>query len=136
LADAATQVELDPRRLYLDGLSNGGLGVSRLASAQPEKFRGLIFLSPVMDTSLVDNPTFQQAWQGRPVLVITGAADERISLSYVEQRVATFKAGGVAVTKRVYPGEDHFLFFSQPEAILADISTWLAATAQTEPANR
>jgi pimeloyl-ACP methyl ester carboxylesterase len=130
LADAATQVELDPRRLYLAGLSNGGLSVSRLASAQPERFRGLIFLSPVMDTPLVDSSAFQQAWQGRPVLVITGAADERIPLRYVQQRAATFKAGGITVTERVYPGETHFLFFSQPEAVLSDISTWLAATAQ------
>lgn len=101
-----------------------------MASAQPEKFRGLIFLSPVMDTSLIDNPAFHQAWRERPVLVITGAADERIPLSYVQQRVANFKAGGVAVTERVYPGEDHFLFFSQPEAVLSDISAWLAATAE------
>lgn len=128
LADAGTQVELDPKRLYLAGLSNGGLGVSRLASAEPKKFRGLIFLSPVMDTSLVDSPAFQQAWQGRPILVITGAADERIPLSYVQQCTATFKAGGIAVTERVYPDETHFLFFSQPEAVLSDISTWLAAT--------
>jgi pimeloyl-ACP methyl ester carboxylesterase len=130
LADATTQVELDPQRLYLAGLSNGGLGISRLASAEPERFRGLIFLSPVMDTSLVDSSAFQQAWQGRPVLVITGAADERIPLSYVQQRAATFKAGGITVTERVYPGETHFLFFSQPEAVLSDISAWLAATAQ------
>lgn len=130
LADAATQVELNPNRLYLAGLSNGGLGVSRLASAQPEKFRGLIFLSPVMNTTLVDSSTFHQAWHERPVLVITGAADERIPLSYVKQRVATFKAGGVPVTERVYPDETHFLFFSQPEAVLSDISAWLATTAE------
>ncbi|MBE7550048.1 MAG: hypothetical protein HS126_03080 [Anaerolineales bacterium] len=126
LTDAATQVELDPDRLYLAGLSNGGLGVSRLASAQPEKFRGLIFLSPVMEADLVGSPVFHQAWHERPVLVITGAADERIPLSYVQQRIAVFKAGGVAVTERVYPGETHFLFFSQPEAVLSDISAWLA----------
>ena len=46
------------------------------------------------------------------------------------ERVAAFKAGGVVVTERVYPGEDHFLFFSQPEAVLADISAWVAATAE------
>lgn len=130
LADAATQVDLDLSRLYLAGLSNGGLGVSRLATVQPEKFRGLlIFLSPVMDTTLVDSSTFHQAWHERPVLVITGAADEQIPLSYVQQRVTAFKAGGVAVTERVYPGEDHFLFFSQPEAVLSGTSAWMAATA-------
>jgi poly(3-hydroxybutyrate) depolymerase len=130
LEDAATQVALDPHRLYLAGLSNGGLGVSHLAAAQPEQYRGLIFLSPVMDTAMVNSPVFHQAWQGRPVLVITGAADERIPLSYVQQRVAILREGGVAVTDQVYPGEDRFLFFSQPEAVLNDISDWLAATAE------
>ncbi len=72
--------------------------------------------------------TTEQARQG--VLVITGAADERIPLSYIQQRAATFNAGGIAITEQVYPGETHFLFFSQPEAVLSDISAWLAATAQ------
>jgi phospholipase/carboxylesterase len=130
LADATTQVTLDPQRLYLAGLSNGGLGVSHLAADQPEQYRGLIFLSPVMDTARVDSPMFHQAWHGRPVLVITGDADERIPLSYVQQRVAVLRAGEVAVTERVYPGEDHFLFFSQPEAVLDDISDWLATTTE------
>jgi pimeloyl-ACP methyl ester carboxylesterase len=130
LEDATTQVALDPNRLYLAGLSNGGLGVSHLAIAQPEQYRGLIFLSPVMDTAIVNSPAFHQAWHGRPVLVITGAADERIPLSYVQQRLAVLRAGEVAVTERVYPGEDHFLFFSQPKQILDDISDWLAATTE------
>jgi pimeloyl-ACP methyl ester carboxylesterase len=125
LADAATQVEIDPDRVYLAGLSNGGLGVSHLALAQPERFRGLIFLSPVMDTRIVSSPAFLERWRGRPVLVITGAADERIPLAYVRQRVVDLQAGGVAVTEKVYPGEDHFLFFSQPEPVLAEVQGWL-----------
>jgi poly(3-hydroxybutyrate) depolymerase len=125
LADAATQVTIDPGRIYLAGLSNGGLGVSYLAAAQPEQFRGLIFLSPVMDTRVVDDPAFLERWRGRPVLVITGAADERIPLRYVEQRIGVLREGGVAVTERIYPGEDHFLVFSQPEAIREDVLQWL-----------
>ncbi len=126
LADAATQVELDPERIYLAGLSNGGLGVSHLALAQPERFRGLIFLSPVMDSRIVSSPAFLEQWRDRPVLVLTGAADERIPLAYVQERVAGLRAGGVAVTERVYPGETHFLFFSQSEPILAEVQRWLA----------
>lgn len=126
LADAATQVEIDPNRVYLAGLSNGGLGVSYLALAQPERFRGLIFLSPVMRETIIDDSAFLEKWRGRPVLVVTGAEDERIPLGYVQQRVDVLQAGGVKVTEHIYPGQDHFLIFSQPEAIRTDVSRWLA----------
>ncbi|MCI0397870.1 MAG: alpha/beta fold hydrolase [Chloroflexi bacterium] len=86
LDHAQTVAPIDPRQVYLAGLSNGGLGVSQAAAAAPERFTGLIFLSPVMATDLVESQPFLDAWRGRPVLVITGEADERISLSYVDQR--------------------------------------------------
>ncbi len=126
--DAATLVELDPDRVYLAGLSNGGLGVSQLAAASPEQFRGLIFLSPVMATEIVGTAEFLEAWRDRPMLVITGEADRRIPISYVQKRVSGLQAGGVDVTYIVYPGEDHFLFFSQLSNVLNDISVWLSAS--------
>ena len=85
----------------------------------------MIFLSPVMEPRLIDDPAFLERWRERPVLVITGAADERIPLRYVEQRLAALRGGGVAVTERIYPNEDHFLVFSQPEAIREDVLQWL-----------
>ena len=48
LADARQTVPIDPEHVYLAGLSNGGVGVSRLAAARPKLFRGLIFISPVI----------------------------------------------------------------------------------------
>lgn len=125
LADAQTVVQLDQNRIYLAGLSNGGLGVSLLAESAPERFRGLIFISPVMVTEQVDQPAFQAKWAGRPVLVLTGEADERIPLSYVTTRVENLAQGGVDVEYHTYPGEDHFLLFSQREPILQVISKWL-----------
>lgn len=127
LEDAQTIVELDESRLYLAGLSNGGLGVSLLADAIPERFRGLIFISPVMATETVDQPAFQAAWAGRPVLVITGQADERVPFTYVTERVSQLERGRVTVEYISYPEEDHFLFFSQRERVLQDISQWLLA---------
>jgi pimeloyl-ACP methyl ester carboxylesterase len=125
IQDAGSLIELDDRRIYLAGLSNGGLGISRLAAADRERYRGLIFISPVLATEIVDGPGFQEAWAGRPVLILTGEADERIPLSYVQERVERLQEGGVAVQFIPYPGEDHFLFFSQRELILEDIAKWL-----------
>lgn len=127
LADAQTVVELDENRLYLAGLSNGGLGVSLLADAAPERFRGLIFISPVMATEVIDWATFQSAWAGRPVLIVTGQADERVPVAYVSERAKRLERGGVAVKSILYPDEDHFLFFAQREHVIADISRWLRA---------
>jgi pimeloyl-ACP methyl ester carboxylesterase len=127
LDDTQSVVELDENRLYLAGLSNGGLGVSLLAASMPQRFRGLIFISPVMATEIVDQSTFQSAWAERPVLIMTGQADERVPVAYVTERVRGLERGGVAVKYIVYPEEDHFLFFSQPASVLQAISRWLRA---------
>jgi len=126
LDDAAKMIEIDQTQVYLAGLSNGGLGVSQLAEESPERFRGLIFISPVMATEIVDKATFSDLWRGRPVLVVTGQADQRVPISYVRQRVSILKAGGVEVADITYSGEDHFLFFSQSENVLNDVANWLS----------
>ncbi|MCB0031163.1 MAG: prolyl oligopeptidase family serine peptidase [Anaerolineales bacterium] len=128
LADAQTHANIDPTRIYLMGLSNGGRGVSRLAASQPEQYRGLIFLSPVFDGAFLDSPAFAAAWANRPVLILSGAADRRIPASYVLERADHLDAAGLNVSTTVYPQEDHFLVFSQPEAIIAAIAAWLATT--------
>jgi len=126
LDDVMQVTEIDPDQVYLMGLSNGGLGVSLAAAEWPERFRGLILLSPVMATEVVEQQTFLDSWRGRPVLVISGEDDRRIPVAYVHARVANLQHGGVEVSKIIYPGEDHFLVFSQPAGVLQDISDWLA----------
>jgi pimeloyl-ACP methyl ester carboxylesterase len=124
-ADAQEVVDIDENRIFLAGLSNGGLGLSQLAETHPEMFQGLIFFSPVMNTSIVDGSSFQTAWANRPVLVITGTDDRRIPLAYVETRVDKMAAGGVDVSSVIVPDEDHFLFFSQPDRIVNEMTRWL-----------
>ncbi|MDX1523203.1 MAG: prolyl oligopeptidase family serine peptidase, partial [Anaerolineae bacterium] len=125
LDDAATVIDIDPARVYGLGLSNGGLVLSQLGRDHPDRLRGLIYLSPVMPAGIVDQAPFQTNWQGRPVLVITGETDRRIPLDYLHARLASLEQAGVALQTIVYPGEDHFLFFSQKDAVLADIAAWL-----------
>jgi len=126
LEDAASVIEIDRNQVFLAGLSNGGLGVSRLAATSPEQFRGLILISPVMDTRIIDGMAFQTAWENRPVLIVSGERDRRVPLGYIKQMVSSLDKADVRVTEIVYPGEDHFLFFSQPQNVLDDVSGWLS----------
>ena len=83
-----------------------------------------------MVPEIVDRHDFQETWHRRPVLIITGEADERIPLSYVRERALQMEGAGISVTYITYPGEDHFLFFSQLDSVLSDISRWLKETGE------
>jgi pimeloyl-ACP methyl ester carboxylesterase len=78
-----------------------------------------------MATNIVDSVPFQAAWADRPVLVISGENDKRIPISYVKQRIANLEQGSVHVTTAIYPNEDHFLVFSQPESVMQTVAKWL-----------
>jgi len=124
LDDAQTVVKLDPKRIHLAGLSNGGLGVCHAAHEMPGFFRSCIFISPVM-ANVVNEARFLQNWSRRPMLFLTGEADERIPFDYVCKYTDTLKQGGVDIQFATYPGEDHFLFFSQRQSVMNEISKWL-----------
>jgi pimeloyl-ACP methyl ester carboxylesterase len=125
LSDAEMVVPLDDDRIYLVGLSNGGTGVSRVASEMPERFRGLVYVSGVVEPSIVAGDSFLKDWRSRPVLVIHGGADRRIPASIARLAVAGMESGGVDVSYIEYPDEDHFLFLSRLERVLQDVSTWM-----------
>ena len=125
LEDASRVVEIDRSHLYLAGLSNGGLGVSQVADAFPDRFRGLIFISAVFDPEVLSTAHFLNKWQGRPALVLAGEADERIPFSWTQEQVALLKAGKVKVFETSYPGEDHFLFFTRWKDLVETMSAWM-----------
>ncbi len=126
LEHASQVTEIDERRVFLVGLSNGALGVCRLASHHPGRFRGLVLISPVMSGRIVGDKAFHERWRGRGVLVLTGQADRRVPVSYVRRHAEAMKSGGVNVSQIVYPGEDHFLLFSKRRKVLEDVGAWLA----------
>ena len=125
LSDASHKINIDRNNVYLAGISNGGLGVTKLASESPNLFKGLIYLSPVFDYPIMDNPSFTEEWRGKPILVISGKADRRIPARYLQERTAILQKGGVKIKEVYYDHEDHFLFFSRPENVLNEMSDWL-----------
>jgi predicted esterase len=120
---AATIVEIDRKHIYLAGISNGGLGTSQVGLSKPDLFRGLIFISPVLD-EIIEEPSAVAAWKGRPMLFIAGEADERIPMRYVTDHIIDLKSAGVNVEEHLYPEQDHFLFFNVREQAIADVEKW------------
>ncbi len=119
------QPSLDGSRLILAGLSNGGPGVSQAAITYPERWNAVVFLSAVMDTRRLASLGESLAQHDTPVLVITGDAERRIPLAYTETCVDSLRQAHQGVDLRIFPGEDHFLLFSQPDAVMELLAEWV-----------
>ena len=111
-----TDPRLDGRRIILAGLSNGGLGVSRLAERFPDRFEQVWYLSPVLRASAVRRLTPIWKRSGTPVQILTGGTDRRIPVEFIEDHERSLRHAGVNVNLVVVPAADHFLFFSHREA--------------------
>jgi pimeloyl-ACP methyl ester carboxylesterase len=116
----------DPERVYLAGLSNGGLGVSRAATAHPDYYAGLILLCAVLERSKIHSDKFTSGWRGRPILCIGGAEDDRVPQDYLETEMTALKDAGVIVTEHFYEAEDHFFIFTARERMYEDMGNWLS----------
>ncbi len=104
---------IDPGRVWLGGISDGGKGVTRSAAAHPGRYRGLIYLSPTMLPDEVGARRFLDGWRGRPVLIFQGDDDHNVLRRDVNPAADLMRRGGIDVNYRTYPGEDHFLFFAR-----------------------
>lgn len=125
LEDAKSKTNIDSDRIYLAGLSNGGLGVSQAAAIDASRYRGAIYLSPVFNTDFLESPEYRSGWQGRPHLVITGEVDKRIPIKFVNDCVGILMKAGVQTTYEVHPNQDHFLLFNEPQKVMEQIAAWL-----------
>lgn len=124
---ALNRLPVDPWRVYLGGISDGGNGVARGGLAMADRLAGLIFVSPQMPMEVVDTPEFGDAWRGRPVFVVTGGADRSVRQGTVDPAVEAMRRRGVEVDYRVIAEETHFLFFGRREEVFADVHRWIEA---------
>jgi len=127
LAAASKQVNISPERIHLMGLSNGGLAVSQLASAQGSRYRSFIFLSPVFDVEMLRTVSFAQQCRERSVLILSGCDDDRVPIWYVEGNAADIAKAGGRVTVEAVEGADHFLLFSHRDQVLLVLEKWFRA---------
>jgi predicted esterase len=119
--EALTTHRLDPKKVYLMGYSNGAMGVTRAAIAEPGLFSGLIYLSPVTEDEFFSTEEFLTPTRDRRILFLHGGRDKRIPRTFVATTVAFLSGRRCDVQLKVYEDEDHYLLFSQQEAVLGDI---------------
>ncbi len=116
---------IDASRIYLAGISNGAMGVTRALLHDSTPYRGILYLSPVLEENLATTPQFIRACREKPVLVISGQEDRRIPVRMLQPIAEKLAESGIDAEFHFVPGEDHFLFFSQPERVWEKLRPWL-----------
>jgi len=125
--EALATLPLDADNVFLMGYSNGAMGVTRAAVQEPQLFKGLIYLSPVTEDEFFSKREFLARESDRRILFLHGGHDKRIPANFVSGTVASLKRNGCDVRLKLYPEEDHYLLFSQQDAVLDDIKAFMAA---------
>lgn len=101
---------------YLGGFSNGGFGVSRLAStiSKEDGLRGLFFINGISDGASIRETDL-------PVLIIQGALDERVPAQHTRQVAVVIGDFGTYMELE----GDHFMIMKQADAVQSAITDWL-----------
>ncbi|NOU27386.1 MAG: prolyl oligopeptidase family serine peptidase [Polyangiaceae bacterium] len=131
---AVRELDADPSRVVIMGLSNGGRGVTRALRDGAERYAGVVLLSAVMETDVLRG--VGDHYRGTPALVLYGDADDRLPRDYEEAGAEALRKAGLGVRVHAYPREDHFLFFSQKASIQSEVAAFVRKTLTQQAAQR
>jgi predicted peptidase len=101
LDEVAATYRVDPKRIYVTGLSMGGYGTLDLAATYPDKFAAIAPLSGGEDPDLADRLKTVPAW------FFHGDDDRTVPTRYSTDLVAALQKLGAPVKLTVYPGVGH-----------------------------
>lgn len=110
LDDVIKNYKIDPRRVYLTGLSMGGFGTWSLAINHPDRFAAVAPICGGGSTIniLLPGQGKQSALKSLPIWAFHGAKDPVVKLQESERMVEAFKAvGNTNVNLTVYPEAGH-----------------------------
>lgn len=114
-----SKLPIDPERLYVTGLSMGGQGTWFAAVAPPKRFAAMLEVCGGGD------PGWAERYQGIPVWVLHGQADNVVPISRAREMVVALTNAGHAPELRYveYPGVGHNSW--SPTYARDDIYRWL-----------
>lgn len=95
------QLDIDPRRIYVTGLSMGGYGTWALADACPERFAAI---APICGPFRYIDPA---RFKTTPVWCFHGAMDDIVPVNDSVRMVRRLREAGQDVRFTVYPDAGH-----------------------------
>ena len=114
---AALKYPIDPTRIYVTGLSMGGMGTWSLAMAMPDKWAAIAPICGRGDTKTADKIKDLPTW------AFHGDADPAVNVSGSRDMIAAIKKAGGQPKYTEYPGVGHN---SWDQAYATDeLYTWL-----------
>jgi pimeloyl-ACP methyl ester carboxylesterase len=123
---------LDENRMMLAGLSNGGIGATKMATYSPERWESITLISPVLPFAFTEKQHEVFVQEQTPIHIISGDIDRRIPAEYLVQRQAKLQSRGLNVSYEEVEGEDHFLMFSQPDRVVEALKLQLTSRIPAE----
>ncbi len=121
----ASQPWVDPAQIHLVCLSNGGRAATRIIASSERRYRSVVWLSSVIERSVIDARDWPASWRGAPMLVLHGTQDDRLPLDYIHRAADALSSRGAVVQREVFAGEDHYLVFTQRTRVASTIARWI-----------
>lgn len=114
---------IDPRRIVLQGVSNGGWMVSHFGSRHPELVAGVVTLCGGNGFEAPAKRPSNAAETGFEYYVVHGTADEDVNVKNARNITATLRSNGFRYVYRELPGVGHDVWGD--EATRRDLAGWL-----------
>lgn len=97
---------VDPDRIYVNGISHGGHGAYELLKRAPWMFAAGVLFSAADDASIVSQKV-TGVISGIPLWIFQGGLDENPTQSRTENYISAFRRAGATVRYTLYPGLGH-----------------------------
>lgn len=99
---------VDPERIYLAGVSDGGTGVFAIANENYHPFAAFVSISGFGGMLPRFGITFNRSnLQKAPIYMINAGKDRLYPLDYVKQFAANLQSSNIPLTTKYYPEEEH-----------------------------
>ena len=144
MEDAARQLRFDPKRIYLTGLSMGGMGSWTTALVYPHRFAAMAPIAGCLPNDIIaetmandlPDPALLVPALGRlkdlPVWVFHGSADFTVEAELGRRSADLLKQAGGHANLTIYPGQGHDSWTST-YSDHKGFYPWLFAQERTDP---